>query len=168
MYKNIFYNQEIDYLRFKIRLRIIEISDKKIEAIRYWLQFTNVKEIRGFFGFANFYRRFIERFRQLTISFIELIKNDKTFEQIQKQQDTFNQIKYKIINKLILILIDLNKPFEIKTNVFNFAFGKQFIQRDKKGRPHLITFFSNKLYRLELNYFIYNKELIAIIELFKK
>ncbi len=45
IYKNTFYNQKIDYLKFKIRLRIIEMNDKKIEAIRYWLQFTSIKEI---------------------------------------------------------------------------------------------------------------------------
>ncbi len=35
--KNIFYNQEIDYLRFKIRSKIIEMNDKKIETVKYWL-----------------------------------------------------------------------------------------------------------------------------------
>ncbi len=45
IYKSIFYNQKIDYLRFKIRLRTIEINNKKIEAIKYWLQPTNIKEI---------------------------------------------------------------------------------------------------------------------------
>ncbi len=35
MYKNIFYSQEIDYLRFEIKSRTIEMNDKKIEAIKY-------------------------------------------------------------------------------------------------------------------------------------
>ncbi len=34
-YKSIFYNQEIDYLRFKIRLKTIEINNKKFEIIKY-------------------------------------------------------------------------------------------------------------------------------------
>ncbi len=37
IYKSIFYNQKIDYLRFKIKLRTIEMNNKKIETIRYWL-----------------------------------------------------------------------------------------------------------------------------------
>src|SRR6266699_1346878 len=77
IYKSIFYSQKIDYLRFKIRLKIIKMNDKKIEIIRFWLQFINIKKIRRFFKFANFYRHFIERLRQLTILFIKLIKNDK-------------------------------------------------------------------------------------------
>ncbi len=37
IYKSIFYSQEIDYLGFKIKPRTIEINDKKIETMRYWL-----------------------------------------------------------------------------------------------------------------------------------
>jgi len=56
------------------------MNDKKIEVVKYWLQPTNIKEIRRFFKFANFYQYFVERFERLTISFIELTKNDKVFE----------------------------------------------------------------------------------------
>jgi len=37
IYKSTFYSQEIEYLGFKIRLRTIEMNNKKIEAIKYWL-----------------------------------------------------------------------------------------------------------------------------------
>ncbi len=80
MYKNTFYNQKINYLRFKIRSKTIEMKNKKIEIIKYWLQLINVKEVRGFFKFINFYRCFVKGFGQLTISFIKLIKNNKIFK----------------------------------------------------------------------------------------
>ncbi len=67
-----------------------------------------------------------------------------------------------------MIIIDLNKLFEIEINISDFAFGKQFVQWNEKERLYLITFFSKKLYRLEFNYSIYNKELMIIIELFKE
>ncbi len=35
IYKSIFYSQKIDYLRFKIKLKTIEMNDKKIETIKY-------------------------------------------------------------------------------------------------------------------------------------
>ena len=67
-----------------------------------------------------------------------------------------------------MVIIDLNKLFEIEINTFNFIFKRQFVQRDEEERLYLIVFFSKKLYKLELNYLIYNKELMAIIELFKE
>ncbi len=38
----------------------------------------------------------------------------------------------------------------------------------QKKRLYLIAFFSKKLYRLEFNYLIHDKELMAIIESFKE
>ncbi len=35
IYKSTFYSQEIDYLEFKIKLRTIEINNKKIKIIKY-------------------------------------------------------------------------------------------------------------------------------------
>ena len=35
IYKSIFYNQKIDYLKFKIKPETIEMNDKKIEIIKY-------------------------------------------------------------------------------------------------------------------------------------
>jgi len=35
IYKSIYYNQKINYLRFRIKLRIIEINNKKIKIIKY-------------------------------------------------------------------------------------------------------------------------------------
>ena len=67
-----------------------------------------------------------------------------------------------------MIIIDLNKSFKVETNIFNFVFKRQFIQRDEKERLYFITFFLKKLYRLKFNYPIYNKELIVIIESFNE
>ncbi len=37
VYKNTFYSQKIDYLEFKIKPRTIEMNNKKIKIVRYWL-----------------------------------------------------------------------------------------------------------------------------------
>ncbi len=67
-----------------------------------------------------------------------------------------------------MIIIDIDKFFEVEIDAFNFVFRGQFIQRNEKGRLYFITFFLKKLYRLKFNYFIYNKELMVIIESFKE
>ncbi len=65
-------------------------------------------------------------------------------------------------------MIDLDKPFEVETDAFDFVFKGQFIQWDKEKRLYFIVFFLKKLYKLEFNYSIYNKELMVIIESFKE
>ena len=60
------------------------MSDKKVEIVWSWPISINVKEVKGFFRFANFYRRFIEGFGRLVAFFIEFIKKDKAFEWIER------------------------------------------------------------------------------------
>ena len=67
-----------------------------------------------------------------------------------------------------MAIIDPNKPFEVEIDMSDFVFGGQLVQQDEERRLYPIAFFSKKLYRLEFNYFIYNKELIVIIESFKE
>jgi hypothetical protein len=78
--KSAFYSQKIEYLGFKIRPGQIEMNDKKVKVVWSWPISTNIKEVKGFLRFANFYRRFIEGFGRLAIFFIKLIKKDKAFE----------------------------------------------------------------------------------------
>ena len=63
---------------------------------------------------------------------------------------------------------DLDRPIELETDASNYALGAQIGQRDDEGILHLVTFYLHKLYRLELNYLIYNKEFLAIINAFKE
>ena len=65
------------------------------------------------------------------------------------------------------MITDLKRSFKIEINALNFIFGGQLVQRNEQRRFHPMIFFLKKLYKLKLNYFIYNKELITIIESFK-
>jgi hypothetical protein len=56
------------------------MDEIKVEAVRYWPEPINVKEIRGFLGFTNFYRRFIKNFGKIGVPFINLTKKDIPFK----------------------------------------------------------------------------------------
>ncbi len=45
------------------------MEEKKIEAIRDWLEPKSVRDIQVFLGFINFYRRFIKNFNRIVVSF---------------------------------------------------------------------------------------------------
>ena len=66
------------------------------------------------------------------------------------------------------MLPDSRKPFEVETNASDYAIRGQLGQRDSQGKLHPVAFFLRKLSRLQLNYPIYNKELLAIIEAFQE
>jgi hypothetical protein len=52
--------------------------------------------------------------------------------------------------------------------VFNYAIRAYISQLDEKGKLYLVAFFSCKMSLVELNYDIYDKELLAIVEAFKE
>ncbi len=53
-------------------------------------------------------------------------------------------------------------------DVLDFAVGVYLLQQHEDGVWHLVAYYSWKLTPLELNYDIYNKELLAIIIVLKE
>ena len=70
--------------------------------------------------------------------------------------------------ELVLVLLDPLKPFEVEANSSNYTIGGQLGQRDENRKLYPIVFFSKKLSGTQLNYPIYDKELLAIVEAFKE
>jgi hypothetical protein len=70
--------------------------------------------------------------------------------------------------ELVLVLLDPRKLYKVETDVSDYAIGGQLGQRDKNSKLHLVAFISKKLVGPQLNYPIYNKELLAIIIAFKE
>ena len=55
---------------------------------------------------------------------------------------------------------------KVKTNTLNFILGVYLLQKYKNKIKYLIIYYGRKLILLELNYNIYNKELLQIIIVF--
>ena len=65
-------------------------------------------------------------------------------------------------------MFDPERPIELETDSSDFALGAQIGQRDDEGKLHPIAFYSHKLHGAELNYPIYDKEFLAIVNAFKE
>ena len=111
---------------------------------------------------------FIKGYSNIARPLYTLIGKKAKFQQGKEQEDTFRRIKELIVVELVLVLLDLSKPFEVEANSLDYAIRGQLGQRDKNRKLHPIVFFSKKLSSTQLNYPIYNKELLAIVEAFKE
>ena len=76
-------------------------------------------------------------------------------------------LKQKFIKELILTIFDPDKRIMVKTDISNITLKEVISQPDKLEKLYLIIFYSRKFSPTELNYNIYNKELLAIIDYFK-
>ena len=61
----------------------------------------------------------------------------------------------------------LSLPIVVKINALDFALGIYLIQKYLNGQ-YLVIYYSRKITPPELNYNIYNKELLGIVAVLKK
>jgi hypothetical protein len=65
----------------------------KLSGIRDWPTPNTVKQVRGFLGFANFYRQFIKKFSKLVLPLNNLLQKDMKFKWNPECQKAFEILK---------------------------------------------------------------------------
>src|SRR5258706_2400070 len=66
---------------------------KKITEIREWKAPCNVRGVRGFLGFMNFYRQFIDKFVHIARPLNDLLKKDTPWQWTREENDVFEHLK---------------------------------------------------------------------------
>ena len=158
-----FNKTKVEYLGMVIEEGRISMDPGKLKGIREWPAPTTVKQVRGFLGFGNFYRRFIRHFSNLAKPLNDLLKKDHKFEWTDTCQKAFDELKKRFTEEPVLMMPDQTKPFQIETDASKYATGAVLTQLDSNGDRHPISFISKTLSPAERNYEIYDRELLAII-----
>ena len=68
--------RKIGFLGVVIGPNGIEMKKEKVDGILSWPEPKNVKDVRKFLGFTNYYRRFIKDFTQVTRPMNILMRKD--------------------------------------------------------------------------------------------
>lgn len=156
--------QETKYLGFILEAgQGLRMDPDKIKAIASWEPPNSVKGIRGFLGFANFYRRFIKNFSDLVRPLTELTHKDRKFTWTNEANAAFHKLKDIFISAPALAQFDYDKPTRIETDSSGWCIGGTLQQLSEKGLWVPCAFFSKKNNPAECNYEIYDKEMLAII-----
>ena len=79
----------------------------------------------------------------------------------------FKELKELFTVKLILKIYTPSLLTVVKIDISNFILGVYLVQK-YPDRWHLVVYYSYKMTPLELNYDIYNKELLGIVAALKK
>ena len=64
-------------------------------------------------------------------------------------------------------MYDTDKAIIIETDVLDYALGAVLNQLDEEGRLYSVAFHSRKFQAAEINYDVYNKELLVIVKAIK-
>ena len=85
----------------------------KVIAIVDWKIPSTVSKVRSFLGLAGYYRRFIEGFFKIAKPMTSLLEKGKEFKWTEECQESFNQLRSKMMAAPVLIMPDLQKNFDI-------------------------------------------------------
>ena len=159
-----FHSDRIEFLGYEISPDGLKMSPSKISSIREWPGPRNIKDVQAFLGFANFYRRFIPQYSALTNPLTSLLKKDSLFAWESSQQEAFQKLISIFTSSPVLCHFDPSLPIILETDASDFAIGGVLsqIHLDTITRP--VAFYSRKLTPAEVNYDVYNKEMLAIVE----
>ncbi len=125
--KCVFDLEEIDYLKFIVKINDIRMNFAKIATIKKWVESTTRRHVRIFIKFAEFYKRFIEKFNKIAESLKNLFKErkkrkfDKMFKFIKKTRKAFKILKEIFIKTSILLHFDFKRRIQLKIDVFDFS-----------------------------------------------
>ncbi len=163
-----FHKTEVKYLGLIITTEGIKMDPEKVSAILDWEAPKNVKDVRGFIGFANFYRRFIDEFSVIISPLVRLTRKDAKFDWTDECQHAFDRLKSAFTTAPILRHFDPTLPCVVEADSSDFCTGGILSQEDSDGVLRPVAYFSKRLAPAECNYEIYDKELLAIIRCFEQ
>jgi glycosylphosphatidylinositol transamidase (GPIT) subunit GPI8 len=142
----------------------MKMDPDKVEVIKNWPSLKSIVEVRSFHGLTSFYKKFIRYFSGISAPMMDTVKKrHKYFHWTQEVEKSFNLLKRKITEQLILVLPDFSKTFQVKCDARGFSIGAILSQYDRS-----ITYFSKKLNEEKVNYSTYEKEFYAFIQALKK
>src|SRR5437588_1269083 len=91
-HKSVSHVSETEFLGFIINGQGMCVSDEKTQSVQEWATPRNLRAVRGFIGFVNFYRRFIRNFSAIAKPFTDLTKNDQPWKWRPEQQSAFDAL----------------------------------------------------------------------------
>jgi hypothetical protein len=108
-----FWLDEIPFLGHIISKGGISVHLAKVTAIIGWKIPSSVTEVWNFLDLADYYQRFIEGFSKIAKPMTSLLEKGKEFDWTWECQESFNQLRFKLMSAPVLIMPDLQKGFDI-------------------------------------------------------
>ena len=138
----------------------------KMKTVSDWPAPTNVTEVRQFLGFAQWFRKFINHFADISYPLTQLLRklpSGNVFQWSQEAQKAMEKIKYALAHAPVLRLPDWDLPFEVSTDASKYAISAILTQ---EGQP--VAYESRKLIPAETRYDTREREILAIVWACKK
>src|ERR1700719_913554 len=164
-----FHTMTVKYLGVIVSPEGIAMDPSKTQTILGWPAPSRIHDLQSFLGFANFYRRFIDNYSGTVIPLTRLLRKDTPWKWSLRCQEIFDMLKQAFTEAPVLWHYDPDHPITLECDASDYAIAAILSQTDpatNELRP--IAFYARTMIAAELNYDIYDKELLVIHEAFKQ
>jgi len=163
-----FHQSEKEYLGFIIGQEGVKTDPVKTQAIWDWMTPKEIKEIQGFLGFCNFYRRFIEGFSRTAKPRYAKTKKEciGNWEWGDKEQQALDELRTKLTTAPVLVYFDPLALTKIETDTSKYVCSGILSQQCQDGKWKPVAYRSKTMSDAECNYDIHDKELLVIVQAF--
>lgn len=145
----------------------IRSSERKTSVVRNFPTPTTVRQIQSFLGLTGYFRKFIPIY-SIIAPLTNLVKADVKFKFDAHQRDSFERLKFMLVNKPVLHLYRVGAETELHTDASMHRYGAILLQRSSDdGAMHPI-YYASKTTPAEEKYTSYELEVLAIVKSLKK
>jgi len=116
-----FHWDKIEFLGYIISTNGLQMDESKVQTIRDWSAPRRVKDVQFFLGFANFYRRFIKDYSELSAPLTFLTRKTIPWNWTTNCEKAFNTIKKAFTSAPTLKHWDPNSPLVLETDTSDLA-----------------------------------------------
>eukprot|EP00253_Pinus_taeda_P012726 PITA_12726 len=128
----------------------------------------SVKQLRAMLGHMGYYRKFIKSYAQITTPMKKLLKKDATLCWNEECQRSLDVLKEKMVIVPILVFPAWKKEFHVHMDASCIALGAVLTQAGEGELDHPILFASRKLFKVEKNYSMTEREGLVMVYTLQK
>ena len=137
-------------LGFIVSKEGIRVNPLKVEAILQLSPLHNIRHLQCLQGMANFLRRFVVNFFNLTKGFMCLLKKETHFYWDEPVQKSLNALERSLAMAPVLSPPDYSHDFLIYVAAYMDMVGMVLVQEDEELHEHVIYYLRQNLIDVEL------------------
>jgi hypothetical protein len=130
----------------------IRVDPLKIKAILALPPPTNLTQLQSLQGKANFLRRFICNYAEITKGFMRLLQKNVPFIWDDTAQRSFDALKHALTHAPLLHPPEYTKDYILYLAASTSTIAMVLVQEDSNGEEHVIYYLSKSLSGPELRY----------------
>jgi hypothetical protein len=165
--KSLYCMRKIDFLSHLVSVKGLEMKPKALKALEEFPFPKSKKEVQSFLGSLNYYSKYIQDFGVLAAVLYEISDEDfNSNKDLSKARRSFKLLKQRATASPVL------RHFQYGEQVYIMIFANHWaicatIMQKFDGKLHPIRFISRVLKQNELNYHLAEKEVLALLRVFR-